>query len=58
MTRDAHIARHKALHAALDELFADYIGHHKDQMQFTQMPIIDLLNWSKDQCENPTETPA
>ena len=55
MTRDEHIARHKTLHAALDELFADYIGHHREETAFTQMPLIKLLTWSKEQTENPTE---
>lgn len=55
MTREDHITRHKMLHAAVDELFADYIGHHKEETQFTQMPLIKLLNWSKEQTENPTE---
>jgi hypothetical protein len=55
MERDEHIARHKALHAAVDELFADYIEHHKEQTNFTGMPVIGLLKWSKEQAENPTE---
>ena len=48
-----HRKRHIELHKSLDELFADYISHHPNQTQFTQMPIIDLIKWSKEQTENP-----
>lgn len=53
---EAHKARHKELHAALDELFADYISHHPDQSGFLNMPLIDLIDWSYDQTKNPDET--
>ena len=56
MTKREHIARHKQLHAALDEIFADYILHHKDEHGFTEMPVIQLLKWSAGQMEDPTPT--
>ena len=55
MTPEEHKKRHVLLHAHLDELFADYINHHSDERQFTQMPLIKLLRWSHEQAENPTE---
>jgi hypothetical protein len=53
---EAHKARHEELHAALDELFADYINHHPDQHGFLNMPILQLIEWSKTQTEHPDET--
>jgi hypothetical protein len=55
MTPQEHKSRHKMLHEHLDELFADYISHHPQQTKFTEMPIMQLLTWSKEQTENPTE---
>jgi len=52
---EQHKARHVELHAALDELFADYIGHHPDQHGFLEMPLINLINWSASQAKNPDE---
>ena len=46
---------HIELHKSLDELFADYIVHHPDEIEFTQMPIMQLLEWSHEQTTNPTE---
>jgi hypothetical protein len=57
LTREQHRERHKILHAHLDELFADYIEHHRDERQFTQMPLIKLIQWSYEQTFNPTEKP-
>ncbi len=53
MTPEQHKRRHQALHAALDELFADYITHHPNQREFTAMPILKLINWSFKQTETP-----
>jgi hypothetical protein len=55
LSPEEHKARHVHLHAALDELFADYIEQHPDEHQFTQMPLIKLINWSFGQTKNPTD---
>jgi hypothetical protein len=55
MTPEEHKQRHVELHRALDELFADYIEHHPDEHQFTQMPLIDLMTWSHEQTIESTE---
>lgn len=55
MTPDEHKQRHIELHKALDELFADYIAHHPEQGNFTNMPFGVLLRWSHEQTEQPTE---
>ena len=55
LDHEQHRLRHVRLHEALDELFADYITHHATQTQFTKMPLLQLLTWSKEQAENPTE---
>ena len=55
MTTEEHKERHKKLHAALDELFADYIEHHPDQYGFLEMPLINLINWSFSQAKKPDE---
>lgn len=53
MTPEEHKQKHIELHAALDELFADYIQHN--QPPYTEMPVVDLLEWSYEQTLNPTE---
>ena len=58
MTHEEHKARHVVLHAALDELFADYIQHHGKEHRFLQMPFEKLLTWSFKETLNPTEYPA
>lgn len=56
LTTEDHKKMHILLHKALDELFADYIYHHPDlEGGYTNQPIIELLNWSCKQTENPTE---
>jgi hypothetical protein len=55
MTPEEHKALHIKLHNALDELFADYIGHHPEQTLFLQMPVITLINWSHEQTISPSE---
>lgn len=57
LTPEAHQARHVELHRALDELFADYIGHHLGARQFLDLPIGTLLRWSYEQTQHPTELP-
>ena len=55
MTPEQHKQIHIELHKALDELFADYIQHHPEQLYFLKMPVADLLNWSSQQTQAPTE---
>jgi hypothetical protein len=50
-----HKARHEMLHTALDELFADYIGHHPNRVGYLTLTIDELLKWSYEQTINPTE---
>jgi len=52
MTKKEHIKRHKELHKALDELFADFITYTKGR---TESTILELIKWSHKQTENPTE---
>jgi hypothetical protein len=56
-TTDDHRRRHVLLHKHLDELFADYIDQHPEEHNFTQMPLINLINWSFEQTWKPTEKP-
>lgn len=53
---ELHKKAHTKLHNALDELFADYIIHHPDEMEFTEMPLIKLMTWSHEQTSNPTKS--
>ena len=55
MTHDEHRDRHKVLHAMLDELLADYMRHHAEQIQFLNMPLSQLMEWSFEQTQQPTE---
>lgn len=52
MNKKEHIKRHKELHRALDELFADFITHRQGGAENT---TIELIEWSHKQTENPTE---
>jgi hypothetical protein len=56
MKKAEHKKRHIELHKSLDELFADYIYHHSEQLSFNDMPIIELIKWSSSQTKNPTPT--
>ncbi len=58
MTREEHLQRHKLLHTHLDELLADYIGHHPEKTQILSTPFCDFLQWSAEQARNPTEQPG
>jgi hypothetical protein len=61
MTREEHIARHGMLHAALDELLADWITHSPRDGP-TRLPsehkIMALLEWSHQQTIEPTLRPG
>lgn len=48
-----HKARHIELHKALDELVADWIRHTK--LLPCNATVMDVLKWSHEQTENPTE---
>lgn len=54
MTNEEHRERHKFLHPLLDELVADYLTHHKGR-RLSNSTIMDLLQWSSKQTENPCE---
>ena len=56
MTTDEHRARHLVLHQSMDELLADYIGHHPEQVHFFSLPVEHLLQRSYTQTTTPTET--
>lgn len=53
LTREDHIARHKELHRALDELVADFIQHTGKLPSKTA--LLDLMTWSNEQQNDPTE---
>jgi hypothetical protein len=59
--RAAHRRRHVELHQALDELAADYIRHQPIGGGLTKRlgntTVLELLEWSHAQTENPTEPP-
>lgn len=59
MTRDEHIARHKELHRALDELLVDFIAHASPGRlgRLSETPLMELLIWSAAQTKNPAEHP-
>lgn len=57
MTIEEHRRRHLELHRAFDELFADYIKHHPDQVKFLDMPLRQLLEWSHTQTILPDGHP-
>ena len=55
MTREEHIARHKMLHEAVDELFADFVVCHPDLRSYLNLTIKELLDWSYKQTQNPDD---
>lgn len=54
MTREEHKQKHKDLHAALDELVADYI--HATGHLPSRRSIMDLIEWSHRQTFDPNES--
>lgn len=50
MTREEHINRHKELHKALDELFADFIAHAEGHLTNT---VHELVIWAYQQTQDP-----
>ena len=53
ITKEEHLERHKELHRELDELLADYVYHTKKL--FSESTIMELMEWSHQQTQNPTE---
>jgi len=53
MTPEEHKKRHQELHQALDELVADFISNTNALPSSTT--IFELMKWSNEQTENPTE---
>ena len=51
ITNIHHVKRHRELHAALDELLADFMMHSKGPI--TGKTISELLRWSRTQTINP-----
>ena len=49
-----HKARHEALHAALDELVADWMVHNPAKLP-SASTVLELVEWSHEQTKNPTE---
>lgn len=55
LSPEEHKKRHQLLHKYFDELFADFIRHNPGVVSYTRMPVLDLMDWSHKQTENPTE---
>ena len=54
-----HRKRHIELHHALDELVADWIGHHMHgDKGISNTPIIELMRWSHEQTIKPILLPS
>lgn len=53
MDREEHKKRYELLHKYLDELIADYIGCNKKGL--SDSTLMDFMNWSYEQTQNPTE---
>ncbi len=49
-----HCERHRQLHAALDELSADFLSHNKTK-NLSDTSILELVMWSAAQQYQPTE---
>lgn len=52
MTKEEHRQHHIKLHAALDELLADWITETGSLP--SQKTVMDLAKWSHEQTKNPT----
>lgn len=53
-SRQAHMARHQFLHAALDELVADFLSHTPGGIESS---LSELMVWSSKQMTDPDERP-
>ena len=54
MSTEEHKEKHKELHHKLDELAADYLTHNKGSL-LGGTTVMELVEWSHGQCENPSE---
>jgi len=54
MKKEEHIRRHQELHKYLDELVADMLMH-KPGMLPSKTTVMELMEWSYSQTQNPTE---
>lgn len=55
MTRKEHRARHKMLHAFMDELVADFLRHNPTKG--LRSSLLELMEWSHSQTIEPTRPP-
>jgi len=53
MNKEEHKKRHVMLHHCLDELLADFVKHKNEPV--LRLPIQELLDFSYQQTQNPTE---
>lgn len=53
LAKKAHKERHVTLHKALDELLADWMACTRQTV--TDKTVGDLMKWSYEQTQNPTE---
>lgn len=56
LTGEEHRKRHEVLHQEFDKLLADFITHTGSLPSKTS--IMELVRWSFQQTQNPTETDA
>jgi len=54
---DEHQARHRILHEMVDELVADYLLQHREALP-SETTLLDLMKWSYEQTQNPTDPPT
>ncbi len=55
MTHEEHRQRHLVLHQMFDELLADYARHHPGPGALLTHTLDDLMTWSYQQTQDPTE---
>lgn len=53
MDKETHKEIHRKLHNRLDELVADWIRH--TQSFPSKSTVLELMQWSEEQCENPSD---
>jgi hypothetical protein len=53
MTHQKHLKHHIKLHNSLYELVDDYISQHDTDID--EMKLMELIDWSYQQCKNPDE---
>jgi len=57
LTLEQHKAEHAKLHKNLEKLIMDFLNHAKDDALLDSTSVLELLNWSHGQVENPTTPP-